>query len=202
MNQRVDTRTPAPYAMILKGFSKRSKNVAIAGGGILATIVLLILSLGSLTHSRAPEWAPKPRVFAVIPFVENDKDYNYIPYEFVKYIRSNYPYYKVVDEAHIEKIIRELRLIKDGWISPENSAKIGELVGAHILIMFDKSPYRGKELIYPNAYEVQTRLIVGTSRFDPDETNIVDTDVGKSLVVDSREKKSQLSRVSPYPIST
>ena len=159
--------------------------------GVIGLASFLVFAMIFSSDSPKSTWTPKPRTFAIIPFVGEEKNYNYIPFEFIKYIRARYPYYKVVDDAHIENIINELRLKKEGWISQENSAKIGEMVGAQIFIMFDKSLYKGKDFIYPNAYEVQTRLILGSSRIDPDLIDLINVSPGTDLLVNTQEKNIQ-----------
>ena len=67
----------------------------------------------------------------------------------------------------LRRCLKELKLIKSGWISKVDSSKIGEMVGAHIFIMFDKGLYQEKEYLYGKAFDVQTRVLLGSDRIDP-----------------------------------
>ena len=134
---------------------------------IVVGLLFLFLAVSSYRYLRPSDWNPRPRVIAVIPNSIVDGNFSYIPYEFEKKIRNNYPYYDLVDRNNIKKTIEELELVKDGWISKTNSTKIGEMVGAQIFIMFEKGAYNNKPLIYSKAYDIETTLLLGHTRIEP-----------------------------------
>ena len=151
---------------------RKVRNVSRVLSRTITTMAILLgfvlAGLWSFRSPRPTDWVPRPRVIAVIPNTVKDEKFSYISYEFENAIRRSYPYYEIVDRNNIKGTIDELELIQEGWISKANSAAIGKMVGAHIFINFEKGSYNDQTLIYPKAYDVETTLLLGNTRIEPD----------------------------------
>ncbi len=79
--------------------------------------------------------------------------------------------FTLVDRASISKILTELELNQTGLISPQNATKLGQLVGARILItgkafMLDKKMYLTAKIIGTETSQVEGLLVKGDQQYD------------------------------------
>ena len=136
-------------------------------GSIL--IVLFGMAIFANLYTPRPEWFPKPRTIAVIPFADEANQYSFVSTEFTKLLKTHYNFYNTVERGDIFKALEELELNKSNFISKEDSIRIGKLVGAHIFVMFEVRNLKGNDVIYPKVFDVETLLLLGLAKI-PSET--------------------------------
>ena len=175
IQKMTEPRTAMRYqsvAAVLNDLPRKKKQ----GFKFVGWLFFLVLGIGIALiflswkrQGQAHGWIPRARSIAVIPPSSAASDFTLFAYEVRKHLRYHYPYYEVVDADHVQRLIDELKLKKDRWISKTHSARIGEMTGAQFFMMFEKGNYRGEETIYPSLYDVETRLLVGSCSIDPND---------------------------------
>ena len=135
--------------------------------GIAALFFLIgVLGFTFFSMDKQPDFGPRPRVIAVMPLDSADHPFSYLSFELEKELRRKYPNFTIVDRKNIEKTIEELQLTGAGLVTPDNSARIGRMVGAHFFVIFETEKENKQMVIYPKIYDVETTAIMGSEKLD------------------------------------
>ena len=132
---------------------------------ILTAVASLFLLTGVIgftlfSKDRRTDFYPRPRVIAVMPLDVTNHPFSYMSFELEKKLRGKYPNFTIVDRKHIEKTIKELKLTEVGWVTPDNSARVGRMVGAHFFVILETEKESNQEVIYPRIYDVETTALM------------------------------------------
>lgn len=109
------------------------------------------------------------------------------------------PGFQVIDRTRLAVVFAEHKLGASGLIAPEDAKRLGQLVGADVLVSATMTPFGESVRLSVKALETETAVLVASARGDVPRTGAVEELLGRGLESrqESRDKGARQRDVEP-----